>query len=281
MSVSGLTASTTYTFTVLANDEAANSSAQSSELNVTTAAPVVNYCTSSGNNTSYEWIDLVQLGSINNSTSANGGYGDFTSLSTSLAPGSSNTITFSAGFRSSTYSENWKVWIDYNQDGDFNDSGEQVVSGNTSNASNYSATFTVPSGAALGATRMRVSMVWNATPSTCGTFSYGEVEDYTVVISNTAKSIEQESVHNGDALNKGMHKASLGIYPNPAAKTIHVSLAEFNEASSYRVLDIGGRVMFERSTSVEKISVDGLKPGIYLLEVETEKGTFKSKFLKN
>src|SRR5690606_39532515 len=36
-----------------------------------------------------------------------------------------------------------------------------------------------------GATRMRVSMKYNGIPTACETFSYGEVEDYTVVIGGT------------------------------------------------------------------------------------------------
>jgi hypothetical protein len=40
--------------------------------------------------------------------------------------------------------------------------------------------FTIPATATDGATRMRVSMKYNAIPTSCEAFSYGEVEDYTV-----------------------------------------------------------------------------------------------------
>jgi len=50
-----------------------------------------------------------------------------------------------------------------------------------------SGTFTTPSTAILGATRMRVSMKYNGIPTACETFSYGEVEDYTInIVGNTA-----------------------------------------------------------------------------------------------
>ena len=58
----------------------------------------VTYCTSKGNNTTYEWIDLVQLGSINRTSSADGGYYNGTATSTSVAAGSAQTIYISAGF---------------------------------------------------------------------------------------------------------------------------------------------------------------------------------------
>ena len=46
-----------------------------------------------------------------------------------------------------------------------------------------STSFTVPSSALDGATRMRIVMKYNATPTACeASFSYGEVEDYTVNI---------------------------------------------------------------------------------------------------
>jgi hypothetical protein len=41
------------------------------------------------------------------------------------------------------------------------------------------STFTVPTSALAGTTRMRVSMKYNAAQTACETFAYGEVEDYT------------------------------------------------------------------------------------------------------
>jgi bacillolysin len=42
-----------------------------------------------------------------------------------------------------------------------------------------SKTITID-GNATGTTRMRITMKYNAAPTSCETFSYGEVEDYTV-----------------------------------------------------------------------------------------------------
>ncbi|MGM0497234.1 MAG: S8 family serine peptidase, partial [Bacteroidota bacterium] len=126
--VTGLSAATTYTFTVKAEDAAGNVSDPSNAIDVTTDESTVTYCESYGQNTNYEWIDLVELGAINNSTSSDGGYGDYTNLSTDLSPGSNPTIYVSAGFASSSYTEYWHVWIDFNQNGEF-ESDEEVVSG--------------------------------------------------------------------------------------------------------------------------------------------------------
>ncbi|WP_417799298.1 M20/M25/M40 family metallo-hydrolase [Tenacibaculum sp.] len=143
---------------------------------------VPTYCDSKGNNVNDEYIQKVTLGSINNSSGATNGYQDFTSISTNLEQGSSNTITVTPKWTGTVYNEGYAVWIDYNQDSDFEDSGEQVWVKSASSDGSVNGTFTVPASAKLGNTRMRVSMRYNTTPSSCGTFDYGEVEDYTVHI---------------------------------------------------------------------------------------------------
>ncbi|MBC7447568.1 MAG: M4 family metallopeptidase [Hymenobacteraceae bacterium] len=142
------------------------------------------YCDSRGTTVTDEWIDLVQLGSINRTSAADGGYYDGTALSTSVAQGSSQTISYSTGFASTAYTEFWNVWVDFNGDKDFADAGEQVVV-NRSNATatTISSAFTIPATATVGATRMRVAMKYNAaTTGPCEAFQYGEVEDYTLNI---------------------------------------------------------------------------------------------------
>jgi PKD repeat protein len=140
-------------------------------------AVTVTYCTSSGSNQNYEWIAGVALSNINNSSSASG-YTDFTNLVANLTKGASVSFTLTPGFASSSYTEYWKIWIDLNKDGDFSDSGEEVFSG--SGSSVVTGSFTVPTSAITGNTRMRVTMQYNSAPSSCGSFTYGEVEDYTV-----------------------------------------------------------------------------------------------------
>ncbi|MBN2867286.1 MAG: DUF5011 domain-containing protein, partial [Flavobacteriaceae bacterium] len=109
-------------------------------------------------------------------------YSDFTSISTDLSKGSGYTVTVTPTWTGTTYSEGYSVWIDYNQDGDFTDSGEQVWTNAATQNSPVSGSFNVPTSATNGATRMRVSMKYNGIPTSCEAFSYGEVEDYTVNI---------------------------------------------------------------------------------------------------
>lgn len=139
------------------------------------------YCTSNGTSQSYEYIDYVSLGSISRTSGAeSGGYYNGTSSSTNVTAGSSYTLTTSAGFTSSTYTEYWAVYVDWNIDGDFADAGETEATGTSTGTGNNSLTISVPSTATAGTTRMRVSMHYGSTPAACGTFDYGEVEDYSL-----------------------------------------------------------------------------------------------------
>lgn len=194
--VTGLAASTSYTFSVRAKDAAGNVSDASNTVNVTTEAVQVTYCSSQSSNINDEYIGRVQLNTIDN---ASGGqfYTDFTSISTTLTKGSQYTITVTPTWTGTVYSEGYSVWIDYNKDGDFTDAGEQVFSQSATQTTPVSGSFTVPAGATETSTRMRVSMSYNATPTSCQSFTYGEVEDYTVVIAAAGPDTEAPSNPSG------------------------------------------------------------------------------------
>ncbi|EZH75129.1 hypothetical protein ATO12_10415 [Aquimarina atlantica] len=181
--ITGLSANTSYEAQVRSKCQDGTSSNYSSSVNFTTTDVQVNYCNSNGNSVSDEYISNVSIGSINNTSGASsGGYADHTSISTNLAKGTSHTITITPTWSSTVYSEGYSVWIDFNQDGDFEDSGEQVWSQNATRTTPVSGTFSIPSSAAAVSTRMRVSMKYNSIPAPCESFPYGEVEDYTVTI---------------------------------------------------------------------------------------------------
>lgn len=113
-----------------------------------------------------------------------------------LIPGQAYPITVGLTMCSTgVYSAGWSVWIDYNQDGDFADPGENVITNPTfagALASNVAPTpsltyatfapFTVPATAAPGLTRLRIAAQESAIPTLCTNFTWGEVEDYCVYI---------------------------------------------------------------------------------------------------
>ncbi|RAR50477.1 reprolysin-like metallopeptidase [Flavobacterium lacus] len=269
--VTGLTASTTYTFNVRAKDAAGNTSVNSNTVSVTTLANTVNYCASRGNSTADEFINRVQLGTINNLSGNNGGYGNFTNLSTNLVRGTSNTITITPAWTSTVYREGYRVWIDWNRDGDFLDSGEQVVNVTRTNATPIARSFTVPTTALLGQTRMRVSMKYNASPTSCEIFSFGEVEDYTVNIVSSGREGEVEV--------ELVSKASFTLYPNPVKDGLLYVSSETN-FTSYRIINLMGQVVATGKLEANSVSVSSLASGTYLLEVSNNETVDTKRFIK-
>lgn len=194
----GLLSGTQYACSVVANCSAGGSGTASNINVTTTGTPPLNYCASNGNNTSDEYISRVQFNTIDNSTSASsGGYGDFTTQSTTVTKGTAYNITITPTWTGTVYNEGYSVWIDYNQDGDFTDAGEQVFTQSATQSSPISGTVTISSSATNGNTRMRVSMKYNGIPTSCESFSYGEVEDYTLNITTGTTDTEAPTAPTG------------------------------------------------------------------------------------
>ncbi len=146
------------------------------------------YCQSGGLDASEEWIANLTLSTINNTTTSNGtGYSDEIANSTILMRETSYPISLSPGFQSTLYDEYFTVWIDLNQDGDFDDVGELVFDAGATSQVTVTGSITIPAAAPLGTTRMRVAMKWSAQSTPCEVFDYGEVEDYCVTIRNSCE----------------------------------------------------------------------------------------------
>ncbi|MDY8135083.1 choice-of-anchor B family protein [Aquimarina sp. 2201CG5-10] len=181
--ISGLSPTTQYEAQVRSKCSDGSTSQYSNSVTFTTTSVQLVYCDSNGNSVSDEYISNVAIGTINNASGAsNGGYIDYTSISTDLKRDDTHTITVTPTWTGTVYSEGYSVWIDFNQDGDFSDSGEQVWTQTATQNTPVAGNFSIPASALNGTTRMRVSMKYNGVPSPCESFQYGEVEDYTVNI---------------------------------------------------------------------------------------------------
>ncbi|MBX2892238.1 MAG: S8 family serine peptidase [Saprospiraceae bacterium] len=141
------------------------------------------YCPAFGNSTSDEWISSIQIGSFSKSSGDDLGYGYFTNLTAQLSQGVNYPVTLVPGYTGVQFPEYWRIWIDFNKDGDFSDAGEMVFDGGSASIGTKTGTLNMPANAATGTTRMRVAMRYNTAPDPCSQFDYGEVEDYGVVIS--------------------------------------------------------------------------------------------------
>ena len=221
------------------------------------------YCASQGNSVNDEYISRVQVGSINNTSGAQL-YSDFTSVSTNLTKGATNTITITPTWTGSTYAEGYAAWIDYNNDGDFTDSGEQVFSKAASSVTPASGTFTVSTSAVTGSTRLRVAMKYNGVPTSCEAFSYGEVEDYTVnIVAGVADTVKPVitlvgaatiNLTVGDAYSELGATASDNIDGNLTSSIVVTGTVNTNTAGTYtrnyNVSDAAGNQANQVSRSI-------------------------------
>ena len=139
--LTGLTPATTYYFWVRSSCGGSDRSQWSVVCTFTTTVPP---CTPAPASVDGSGITNVTFGSINNTTGDEPGhYGDYSAMSNYASQTTTATvnITFTTGF---TY--NTQIWIDWNNDGDFYDTGENVYTGTSTAASPTTliAMFTVP-----------------------------------------------------------------------------------------------------------------------------------------
>lgn len=266
--VTSLTPSTTYTFTVKAKDAAGNVSTASNSVNVTTlAGTTVTYCSAAATNTADERIGNVKFGTINNSSTGTAGYEDFTSVSTNVTRGSAYTISVTPTWTSTVYSEAYSVYIDYNGDGDFTDSGELAWTKAGSTTTPATGSITIPATATVGTTRMRVMMKYSSAPtSSCGTYTYGQVEDYTLNIVSSGKGTDLSDPRN--------LITDIKLYPNPARDILHISNTN---AEEYKIFDMGGKLINSGKLERGSVNVSNLIKGAYMIQI----GENTKRFIKN
>ncbi len=265
--VTSLTPSTTYSFTVKAKDAAGNNSVSSNTVSVTTlAGSTVAYCSATSSNTADERIGNVSFGSINNTSTGTAGYENFTAVSTNVTRGSAYTISVTPVWTSTKYNEAYAVYIDYNKDGDFTDSGELAWTKTGSQTSPVTGSITIPSTATLGTTRMRVMMQYSSVPSSsCGSYTYGQVEDYTLNIVSSGR---------GDDFDTKDLMTDIKLYPNPARDILNVSNTT-NE--DYKIFDMGGKLINSGNLKAGSVNVSDLVKGAYVIQV----GEVSKRFIKN
>lgn len=146
------------------------------------------YCSSAATDAVDEWIQSVEIGSYINTSGNNQGYGNFTtSASIPFTKGQSYPLTLTPAWGAGQYNEQFRIWVDLNQNGTF-ETTELLYNQGAATQTPATGTITIPQTAVNGSTRMRVQMAYLGTgqttlPPVCGNFTWGEVEDYCVTIS--------------------------------------------------------------------------------------------------
>lgn len=221
------------------------------------------------------YTTTVLLDSLFDSTGASGSpyYTYNTSATTSLFIGNTYQMFISPG--TSNTRNSMAVWIDFNGDSDFVDAGEKLVQLDNmpSNATRSAFYLTVPCGAKLGKTRMRVRNIFNnnnTNMASCTTYGYGETQDYDITLINnplhvTSSTATQYNTYN---VGKGMNNQELlclKVYVAGCSDTLNVSQINFNlngtsdtiDVTNARVFYTGNTNQFDTTVSFGSLSSPG------------------------
>jgi hypothetical protein len=141
-------------------------------------------CASQGTTQYNTSTTRVIFNTIDNATGKPAGYSDYTNISTDVNRNTTYDLTVQVN-TDGNYQTGTLVWIDWNQNCDFDDTGEEYNLGVTTNqndglTSQSPLSILIPSDASIGQTTMRVSTEFGAYPSSCLQNFDGEVEDYTL-----------------------------------------------------------------------------------------------------
>lgn len=154
-----------------------------------TLTPFYNcYCTASyTNGCSIDYISNVQFGSINNTTTCTGSTPSNRTLYLSPNPTFYRGFTYPLSITTGGDIEGMRAWVDWNQNVAFANGESVIFGGPTSNPLTTTGNVTIPTGAALGQTVMRVLCRYNVAVGAggaCNSFDFGETEDYLITIAD-------------------------------------------------------------------------------------------------
>jgi serine protease len=221
---------------------------------------LIPYCVTTANS-DVEFIQYVEVGNIVHTSTDDNGYVLVTDVTDTLYATSTYTIECAPGYIGTTYNENFRVWIDYNIDGDFEDENELVFDPSPTTIP-VNGSFTIPNSVTEGVSRMRVSMTYtpinaNNEPSPCGNLTYGEIEDYCVTLTN-AVSVKESSAK------------TVILLPNPATDWLEIRGLS-NAPASIEIRSVDGR-LYTSLTANEwpRIALPALPNGTYLVRMESE-----------
>jgi hypothetical protein len=181
-SFTGLASNTNHLMYVRTNCDVNGFSAWSSGV-----AAFTGYCVASSTAATSFISNVVSAGATANISNPSGGhsvtgYGDFTAQAIQVDQGASFTLNISVNDDVEI-----NVFIDWNNDLDFNDVGElvaqtsayQPTTPSTFTTGNIAVSLSQPA----GNYRMRIATDWNSgNPAACGVLARGEREDYTVTV---------------------------------------------------------------------------------------------------
>ncbi len=237
-------------------------------------------CASSGNDTYDTSITGVEFNSIS-TTSGKTGYTDFTGMVADVNRNSAYDISVSVD-TAGNWTTSTLVWIDWNQDCDFDDQGELYDLGTALNVEDEETSLSplsivIPEDAVLGNTIMRISTKYNGegVPEFCGVDFDGEVEDYTVNVQPVSLST------------RTFNSADFNVSPNPNNGNFNVSLnGSIVGDVVLEVYNISGQLITQKSYNStgsfnQQVNLEFLSTGLYILKISDDSKSANKKLVIN
>ena len=271
-SITGLEEGTAYNVQVAAVCSGTTGS-YSASVNFTTL--MLAYCTLSSTNSNDEYISNVTIvaeGAYGvNSTSGASNYTNYSSdpaRLVRLAKGTNNnTISVTKAWPSTQWNDAVTVWIDFDRSGTY-EASEMIMTSSPDKVTPVTEIFSVPATAYSGTKTvgMRVALRFSTTQmDPCGTYTYGEVEDYAVLISPTlgVGSVNVQSAQ---------------VYPNPAVDLLNIT--KVSDKATYKIVSMTGQIVASGKVVNNKVQVSQLVKGAYIIAIDNGGEVSQVKFIK-
>ena len=215
------------------------------------------YCTPNPAAVDGYGITNVTIGSINNTTQIEpGNYGNFSAQITDVAQGTVASIAMT--FDTNNYAYNVVVWVDWNNDFDFEDAGETALLGvytATPFPFTFDGAFNIPANAILGPHRMRVSGQFYNPVTPCFSGDFAAFEDYSLNVT--------------PALGVNQFEASdISYYPNPVVDVLN--LKSDANISNIEVYNLLGQKVNSKVFDSKTIDLSNVASGTYLVKFTSD-----------
>lgn len=196
----------------------------------------------------------------------------FEDFTTTVAPaqvtkGQSYTINLQ-GNTDGEFTNYFTVYFDFNANGRYTDAGEEfqvtdsIFDSTGTDGQTVSTSITIPATANVGTTRFRVFKRFNAYPlDPCGSYGYGQVEEYAVTIAEDTNSAG------------GFSKANFKYSPNPVVNGLNL---QYNaNIENVQVINMLGQTVLTKNNigaTDTKLDMSALQAGTYLVKVGDAQG---------
>lgn len=253
-----------YLVTLTASNGLGAGTTETKEITVYAAAAAASCSPTTGPNASKYTMGIrnVSVGTLNHSTNGAFADGGYLNLSCNQVVVLSPETTYPVSVTTSaSFKEFVKIYIDYDNNGTFENS--ELAYNDTARLGRHTGKIISPKGTVTNTLlRMRVMSDYNAIASGCSNLTYGQAEDYGVVLaSEVLTGIEEKELTRAD------------IQPNPFTGSAWVVPSNYSGSLTFTVFDYLGKTIYtENRSNAEPFEYVGseLNNGIYFYKIDTK-----------